>query len=380
MIWYANCKIIGAEEWCVNEEFTFASLSPSRENVPGETGFGTLPLWRRGSSQSWGLCESLLARSQACRYQDPEQMVLLAERAVAVAEGLDPMEYGRELVGDLRARAFAELSNAYRVADDLETSERMLRRAVEWSARGTQDPLLLARIMRLAAALRGAQRRFPEALSLLDAVYTLYERHGDRSNAGRALISKGLYTGYNNDPEGAIQFLYDGLAMVNPATDPKLVLSAVHNLVNFLADCGRFREAYRLLRRSRRAYFAAGDRLNLTKMYWIEGKILAGLGELERAEAAYRRAQEEFEAVGLGYHVALVSLDLSAVLLQQGKSREAAELVEQMISIFRSRRVAREALAALLLLKESLDAERSTLALLDTVRGYLKRLESKPAI
>lgn len=380
MFWYANCKLLGAEEWCVNEEFTFASLNPSRETNPGETGFGSLPLWRRGSSQSWGLCESLIARSQACRYQDPEQMVLLAERAVAVADGLDPMEYGRELVGDLRARAFAELSNAYRVADDLETAERMLRRAVDWSTRGTQDPLLLARIMRLAAALRGSQRRFPEALSLLDAVYTLYERHGDRSNAGRAMISKGLYTGYNNDPEGAIQFLYDGLAMINPLTDPKLVLSAVHNLVNFLADCGRFQEAHRLLRRSRRAYFAAGDRLNLIKMYWIEAKIYAGLGKLDKAEKAFLKTQQEFESVGLAYNAALVSLDLSSVLLEQGKSREAAVLIEQMITIFRSRRVAREALAALLLLRESLDAERNSLALLQTVRGYLKRLESKPAI
>lgn len=307
-------------------------------------------------------------------------MVLLAERAVAIAEGLDPMEYGRELAGDLTARAYVELSNAYRVADDLETAERMLRRAVDWSSRGTQDPLLLARIMRLAAALRGSQRRFPEALCLLDAVYTLYERHGDRSNAGRALISKGLYTGYNNDPEGAIRFLYAGIAMINPATDPKLVLSAVHNLVNFLADCGRFDEAHRLLRRSRRAYFAAGDRLNLIKLSWVEGKIYAGLGKLDRAEEAFRKAREEFESLGLSYSVALVSLDLSAVLLEQGKSREGAELVEQMIAIFRSRRVAREALAALLLLKDSLEAQRNSLTLLQTVRVYLKRLESKPVI
>ena len=64
------------------------------------------------------------------------------------------------------------------------------------------------------ARARGAQRRFPEALSLLDAVYTLYERHGDRSNAGRAMISKGLYTGYGNDPERAIQLLIAGLEMM----------------------------------------------------------------------------------------------------------------------------------------------------------------------
>jgi tetratricopeptide (TPR) repeat protein len=340
-------------------------------------GFGS---WGRSSSQGWGLCESLIARSQACRWQDPEQMVLLAGRAVSIAESLDPMEYGRELVADLRARAFAELSNAYRVADDLEGAERMLRRAVEHSARGTQDTLLLARIMRLTAALRSAQRRFPEALTLLDAVYTIYQNHGDRSNAGRALISKGLYIGYDNDPEGAIRFLNAGLAMINPVTDPKLVLSAVHNLVGFLADCGRFQEARRILRRAHRAYVAEGDRLALIKLQWLEGRIAAGLGEVERAEEALLEVHRGFEKAGLSYHVALVSLDLAALWLRMGRTAEVRELVERIVATFRSRRIAREVLAALLLFKESLEADRGAIELLHTVQGYIRRLEARPLL
>ncbi len=362
----------------MNQELSFASLDLSRETASGEPGSG-FSLWRR-SPQSWGLCESLIARSQACRYQDPEQMVLLAQRAAAVAEGLDPNEYGRELVADLRARAFAELSNAHRVADDLEAGERMLRRAVEWSSRGTRDPLLLARIMRLAASLRGAQRRFSEALALLDAVYQIYERNGDRSNAARALLSKGIFTGYDNDPEGAIRYLTAGLTMINPATDPKLVLSSIHNLIGFLADCGRFQEAHRLLQRARRAYFAEGDRLNLIKLRWLEGRIATGLGELDRAEEALGEAQRAFEEIGLSYHVALVSLDLATVLLEKGKTREVRRIVEETVTIFRSRRIAREALAALLLLREALEADRGSLGLLQAVRSYLKRLETRPAI
>jgi tetratricopeptide (TPR) repeat protein len=363
--------LLGAEEWRVNEELTFANL-----DSPRETGFG---LWRR-SPQSWGLCESLIARSQACRWQDPEQMVLLAERAVAAAESVDPHEYGRELVADLRARAFAELSNAYRVSDDLESAERILRRATEHSARGTQDPLLLARIMRLTAALRSAQRRFEEAIALLDACYTIYERHGDRSNAGRALISKGLYIGYDNDPETAIRFLEAGLPMINPATDPKMVLSAVHNLALFLAECGRFEEARRIIRRTRGAYVAEGDRLALIKLQWLEGRIAAGLGDMATAEASFIEVQRNLEQAGLPYHVALVSLDLADVWLQAGRTAEVREIVEEIVSIFRIRRIAREALAALLLLREALAIDRASLDLLRTVQGYVKRFESQPAI
>jgi hypothetical protein len=300
-------------------------------------------------------------------------MVLLAERASAIAADLDPLAYGPELTADLRARCFAELGNAYRVADDVEAAERALRRAGEESAQGTQDSLLLARIMDLTASLRGAQRRFGEALELLDAVYQLYERHGDRHNAGRALISKGLYTGYDNDPEEAVRLLSVGLTLIHPASDPKLVISAVHNLITFLADGGRFREAQRLLRRTRPYYYAEGDHLNLIKLRWLEGKIAAGLGRLPSAERSLLQARQELEGAGLYYHAAVASLDLAAVWLSQGKSAETRALVENLVATFRARRIARESLAALVLLKEALDLDRAEpIALLRAVSRFLK--------
>lgn len=336
-------------------------------------GIDSLIPWSRGGVQKWGLCESLLARSQACRHDDPEQMVLLAERAAAVAMDLDPEVYGPELTADLRARCLAELGNAHRVADDLEAAERALLRASRESAQGTQDGLLLARIMDLTASLRGSQRRFSEALELLDAVYQIYEGHGDRHNAGRALISKGLFTGYANDPEQAVRLLSAGLSMIHPGSDPKLVISAVHNLISFLADGGRFREAQRLLQRARRAYQAEGDRLNLVKLGWVEGRIAAGLDQHRRAERSLRRARKELEAANLHYQAALVSLDLAAVWLNQGKTAEARVLVGELVATFQARRIAREALAALVLLKEAFELERSEpLELLQAVSRYLK--------
>lgn len=336
-------------------------------------GIGALIPWSDGGVQKWGLCESLIARSQACRHHDPEQMILLAERAVSIAADLDPLAYGPEVTSDLQARCFAELGNAHRVADDLEGAERALRSAIEESARGTQDPLLLARIMDLTASLRGSQRRFEEALELLDAVHRLYESHGDRHNSGRALISKGLYTGYSNESEEAVRLLSAGLAMIHPASDPKLVLSAIHNLIGFLADGGRFREAQRLLRRTRQAYYAEGDRLNLIKMRWLEGRIEAGLAQYSRAEKSFLSARVDLEAAGLHYHAALVSLDLAAVWLSQGKKTETSSLVGELVATFQARRIAREALAALVLLKESFELDRtSPLEMLRVVSRYLK--------
>lgn len=354
----------------------------TEENTSEHT-WAAIPSWYRTGmgmgSQGWGVCESLIASSRDCRYHDPEKMVMLAERAVSVAEGLDPMQYGPEMVADMKARSLAELANAHRVSDNLEAAERIMRRAIEASAHGTQDPLLLARLMDLTASLLGAQRKFQEALSLLDTVYVLYERHGDRHNAGRALLSKGLYCGYSNDAEQAVRLVSAGLAMIDPAADPKLVLSAVHNLIGFLADSGRFRQARRLLRQSRQAYFAEGDRLALLKLQWLQGRIAAGLGQLRLAEKSFLWVKRELEQAGLGYHAALVSLDLAIVWLRRGKAGSTRRLIEEMVTLFQARGIAREALAALLLLKESFTADDAdSLELLNAVREYLKKLETRP--
>ena len=345
----------------------------------GRAGF---PSWFRmgpGTGSQWGVCESLMASSRACRYHDPEKMVMLAERAVSIAEDLDPDQYGPEMVADLQARSLAELANAHRVSDNLEAAERLMRRAIETSARGSQDPLLLARLMDLTASLLGAQRKLQEALALLDTVYVLYERHGDRQSSGRALISKGLYCGYNDDPETAIRLVCAGLQMIDPANDPKLVISAVHNLIAFLADSGRFKEARRLLRQSRNAYFAEGDRLALLKLHWLQGRIAIGLGQLRLAEKSFLWVKRELENAGLGYHVALVSIDLAIVWLRRGKTAATRRLIEETVSLFQARGIAREALAALLLLKESFaENDTSSIELLNAVREYLKKLETRP--
>src|ERR1700724_3637299 len=76
-------------------------------------------------------------------------------------------DFGAKAVADVRALAWAELGNAYRICDDLSRASRAMNRALHWSRRGSQSDLLLARIADLLASLLGAPRRFPEACPLL---------------------------------------------------------------------------------------------------------------------------------------------------------------------------------------------------------------------
>ena len=86
-----------------------------------------------------------------------------------------------------------------------------------------------------------------EAFRLLDRVVAIGRRCDDSHLCGKALITRGFLLGLADDPEAAIRHLTEGLQKVDPASDPRLVVAAQHNLTLYLAESGRYREALRLL-------------------------------------------------------------------------------------------------------------------------------------
>jgi tetratricopeptide (TPR) repeat protein len=322
---------------------------------------------------TWGLCETLLETSWEMRESDPAGMLRLAEMAVEGSARLDPAVCGAEALADLRAQAWAGLANARRVADRLALAESAMARAHEAFREGSGSPLLRARLAELSASLLADQRRFPAAFRRLDLAYRLYRRHGDRHDAGRALITKGLYTGYTGDPEEAIRLLTRGLRRVERERDARLVFQALHNILLFRVELGEFRAASRQLWEMRPLYARHADRLAQVKLRWIEGKIFEGLDDLGHAEAALREVKEEFEADGLVYDGALVSFDLAAVWLRQGKTADVHRLAGEMLDTFRARSIAREALASLLMLRDAAGRNEATLDLIEQVAAAFQR-------
>jgi len=305
-------------------------------------------------------------------------MILAASFAVMLAERMGASGGGAEELADFKARTWAELGNAYRAADDLLSAEAALARAQYLSSRGTGEPLVLARLMDLTASLFTEQRRFEEAHRLLDCVYTIYRHSRDTHSAARALISKGLSAGYAFDSEEAVNLLKQGIPLFDAARDPKLTLAAVHGLLWCLVDSGQVTEAGRLLHQVRHLYAAFAEGLVALRSRWLEGRVAAGLEEDTLAEQAFLEAREGFRAAELPYTAAMASLDLAAVWLRQGRTAEIKELVDEMVEIFRARNIQREAIGALLILREALQKDRATAAMLQAVTVEFQRLEGLP--
>ena len=113
---------------------------------------------------------------------------------------------------------------------------------------------------------------------------------------------------------------------------------------------------------------------------WVRGKIARGLGQLKLAETRFLAARDGFLAEGVPYDTALVSLELALLYAEQGRTAELKRLAAEMVPIFTSRHIHREALAALTFLRQAVEAEEASLEVLVRVADFLRKSEHDPGL
>lgn len=322
--------------------------------------------------------EALLQKSWEARYENPQEMVFMAALASSWAQRLDSARYGRSVVHDLQCRTLVELGNAYRVADELDLAQKTLDEAARRMGQMVVDELLEARLCDVQASLHGARRFFSASCEALDTVHAIHLRNGNRHLAGRALLSKGVYTGYSGKTREAEDLIRRGLELVDESRDPALVSSAIHNLLCLLMDREEFRSARNLLFRHRTFLESIDGRINKLKTRWLEGKIAAGLGKLAQAETIFQEVAEGFQEEGLGYKAALASLELAVVLRETGRLEEARAVVLKAADVFLALGIHREAVAAMLVLRKACEQREATASLLQSAIHFLTLAENNP--
>jgi tetratricopeptide (TPR) repeat protein len=196
---------------------------------------------------SWGLAELLARHSERVAPEDSSRAVELAELAVSTAEAVSDDEPAEERWAyQLRAFAWSYLANARRVAGNLRDAQQAFEIADAWWSAGTNalgdvlgyEPAILD----LKASLRIAQRRFEEALSLLDDVAEIYlhgdPEHRDDHLAGRTFIKKAHALVEKGETEQAISTVALAL-LYGPGTSDSWLLVVIDEpeLAEWLENC-----------------------------------------------------------------------------------------------------------------------------------------------
>jgi tetratricopeptide (TPR) repeat protein len=329
--------------------------------------------------QTWGLCRLLLRSSLDAGLADPARAVDLAELAVALSELLVEEAYDPSWLEDLRARCWAHLGNAYRVLGELWSSEAAFRRAEGHLARSqTGSARVLAELLGLKASLRHDQRRLAESQELFDRALALHREEGDLHLVGRCLIGKARTLEEAGQIETAIVLLEEAERLIDRQRESRLLLCALHNRLWLLATAERGEEAADLLPAAHRLSEELGNPLDLLRLRWTEGRIALAGRRFGPAETALREVQREFFARRMGYDAALASLDLAVLYAEEGRADELKRLAAEILPVFESREVHREAMAALLLFQHAAEEDRLTVELARHLGTFLAR-ERRPS-
>lgn len=329
---------------------------------------------------TWGVFELLIERSLETTPRDPAHGEELGLLALRLSEYLDANRYGAGLIEDLRARAWAHVGNACRVRSDLRGAEEAFVAAYRHLQTGTKDSLERAILLDLEASLRRDQRRFDEALRLLKRSISIFFDNGQTHRAGRSLVNMSLIHHYAGNPEEGIPLLYQALGLIDSEQEPRLLLCAKHNLIDHLASIGSYLEAQKIYRETRSLYRSFPDAWSQNRRKWVKGKIVRGLGQVEQAESLFLAARDGFVAEGIPYDTALVSLELATLYAEQGRTADLKRLAGEMVPIFSSLNIHREALAALAYLRQAAEAERASLELVRSVASFVRRAQHDPEL
>src|SRR5262245_56047756 len=325
----------------------------------------------------WAVCELLCLESQRQCGEDPTKAAILCELALVAA---DLAEGDEGVRAKLRGIAWAHLGNALRARDDFDAAERAFISADEfWKlGEGAADGLIEeGLIFALKASLRRDQRHFDEAKKLLERAESLASSPSFRI---QVIVSRATLLVEMGNLEEAAALQRGIKESVSAQEEPRLLFAIWQNFADTLSRLERFEEAAALLPTARAHLLKAGGELNRVRLMWTEGRITAGLGDVEEGIALLSRVRGEFASRDMAYDVALVSLEMSVLYAGLGRTEQVKNLARHMTPIFRAHAIHREALAALTIFRRAAEQEEVTVELAREILSYLRKARYNPEL
>ncbi len=298
----------------------------------------------------WKLCDLLLNRCERRWLDQPREAHEDAHVAVEVAEFLSSETYSAGMVQDLKALAWAHLANTYRLLEHQADAHQAMFRAQLRLRRGTGDTLVTARILTFKAMVSFERTQVDKGIQLMERVIALYQRLGEERMAVRGMMCKAEMMRISGDANAAFWLLQQAGRRFDARIEPRLQLAWLQLLTGVLVDTGEERKARSYLDRLQSLQAEVPDGLLAIRRRWLEGRVCAAEGDLERAEELLRDARRNLDDLGKRIEGGRVAMDLADVYRQQGRPRDLRVLLKEVATVVAGRLCAHESgrLSALL--------------------------------
>jgi len=267
-----------------------------------------------------------------------------------------------------------------RLPDLPETGESSGARGKQPEATGSALAIVAtAEVCRGLAEQRREERRFDEALALLERSALLYGRAGHLHEQAAVLGDLASLHLELRQEEDALAAFERVLTLGRSAPDPGLAAGSSRGIAGRLAALGDPLEARRLLaslreRLGRRR--AVQQRLDLARN---EGLLAAFTRQEHQAERLFHDAWAGYLRAGLPGHAALSVTDLVALLLRQGRAATLRDLAAEVRRSFRGKDLPPAAHAAFDRLLPALESGQLSVEVLADIALDLARDLAAPA-
>lgn len=245
-----------------------------------------------------------------------------------------------------------------------------LDRADAGFRRSVHSEAYLAKVGYQRLALYTEERRFREVMELLPWLVESFEKSELPEDALKCRYLEGQVLIETGQLEEAATLFRDVVRRAETLGNGKLIGSAYVNLIQVYGRLSRAEEAVAVSKVAVPLLQALNNRIDLAKVHWGLGMLFHAQGNPSAAVEAFRAAQGEFTEIGMRADVAALHLVVADLLLENGQEKQARWEIQAALPAIDELSLVPEGVAALALLRQSLQNPRINRQALRDLHGY----------
>jgi tetratricopeptide (TPR) repeat protein len=234
----------------------------------------------------------------------------------------------------------------------------------------------LSRLAYQRLAERFEERQLDLVIELLPSLVESFAKLGMPEDALKCRFLEGLAHVEKDEPAAAVNVFNQICSAAEELGNDQLLAQAYVNLIHAHGMLGEAEAAMEASRRAIPTLKRLNDRVALAKVHWGLAIMLREDGHYADAIDTYRKAQEDFDAIGMRADIAALNLVVADLLLEQGQDREALHEISEALPVIAELKMAPEGMAALSLVRESVRRKEVNRQALRELHGYFQELQA----